>query len=130
VSSNSGLVIATSQFDHAETVKRAVEALEQHGFVLVQRIDHAAAARGAGLTLDPTTVIVFGNPKAGTPLMQAASTFALDLPLRLLVWQRDGSVRVAYREPAAVAAAHGASDHPIVIKMAEALAAISTSATQ
>ena len=127
---SSDLVVATSKFDHAETVKRAVAAIEQRGLVVVQRIDHAAAARGAGLELDPTTVIVFGNPKAGTPLMQAAPTIALDLPLRVLVWQRDGSVRVAYHAPAAVAAAHGAKDHPVAGKMTEALAAIAAAATQ
>jgi uncharacterized protein (DUF302 family) len=130
VETSSDLVVATSKFDHAETVNRAVGAIEQRGFVVSQRIDHAAAARGAGLTLDPTMVIVFGNPKAGTLLMQAAPTIALDLPLRLLVWQHDGTVRVAHHAPANVVAAHGAKGHPIAGKMTEALAAIVTAATQ
>lgn len=127
---SSDLVIVTSKLDHAETVKRAVAAIEQRGFVILQRIDHAAAAESAGLALEPATVLVFGNPKAGTPLMQAAPTFALDLPLRLLVWQRDGSVRVAHHAPAAVATMHGAKDHPVVARMTEALAAIVAAATE
>jgi uncharacterized protein (DUF302 family) len=127
---SSDLVVMTSAHDHAGTVSRAVAAIEARGLVVVSRIDHAAAAQGVGLALDPATVIVFGNPKAGTPLMQVAPTIALDLPLRLLVWQRDGSVRVAYHAPAAVAASHGAKDHPVVGKLTEALAAISDAATK
>lgn len=123
------LVIATSPHDHATTITRAVAAIEERGLVLVQRIDHAAAAQGAGLTLEPTTVLVFGNPKAGTPLMQAAPTIALDLPMRVLVWQRERAVRIAYHPPVAVAAMHGAGDHPVIAKMTEVLAAITTAAT-
>lgn len=118
-----------SAHDHATTVERLVAAIEQRGFTIVHRVDHAAAAQGAGLALDPATVIVFGNPKGGTPLMQAAPTFALDLPLRVLVWQRDGKVQIAYHAPANVAAMHGAKEHPVIAKMTEALSAIATAAT-
>ena len=123
------LVVATSPHSHADTLARAVAAIEGRGFTIVQRIDHAAAAQGVALTLDPTTVLVFGNPKAGTPLMQDVPTFALDLPLRMLVWQRADGVRVAYHAPAAVAAAHGAQDHAVVGKMTAVLAAIASAAT-
>lgn len=122
-------MITPSTHDHATTIARAVAAIEARGLALVQRVDHAAAAQGAGLTLEPTTVLVFGNPKAGTPLMQAAPTIALDLPLRLLIWQRGDTVSVAYHAPLAVAAAHGAKDHPVATKMTEALAAIAAAAT-
>jgi uncharacterized protein (DUF302 family) len=125
----SDLVIAMSGNDHATTVARAVAAIEERGLVVVQRVDHAAAAQTANLTLEPTTVLVFGNPKAGTPLMQMAPTIALDLPLRLLVWQREAKVQIAYHAPLAVAAAHGAKDHPVAIKMTEVLAAIAAAAT-
>lgn len=124
------LVVVASPHPHDETVQRAVAEIEARGLVVVQRIDHAAAARGAGLELAPATVLVFGNPKAGTPLMQAAPTFALDLPLRLLVWERDGKVAVAYRAPAAVAVDHGAADHPVVAKLAGVLAAVAAAATR
>ena len=97
--------------------------------MIIHRVDHAAAAQTAGLVLEPTTVLVFGNPKSGTPLMQAAPTLALDLPLRVLVWERAARVQVAYHAPLAVAAAHGAKDHPVAMKMTDVLAAIATAAT-
>jgi uncharacterized protein (DUF302 family) len=128
-SSASDLVITTSAHDHATTVAKAVAAIEARGLALVQRVDHSATAQAAGLALDPTTVLVFGNPKVGTPLMQAAPTIALDLPLRLLVWQRDAKIQVAYHAPLAVAAAHGAREHPAATKMTEVLAAIAAAAT-
>lgn len=124
------LVVVASEHDHAETVRRAVVAIESRGFVVTQRIDHSAAAQTAGLVLEPTTVLVFGNPKAGTPLMQASSTIGLDLPIRLLVSQRAGGVQVVYRTPAVMAAVHGAQDHPVITKMAEALAVIAEAATR
>lgn len=126
----SDLVVVASPHDHATTLARAVAAIEQRGLVMVHRVDHAAAAQGAGLALDATTVLVFGNPKGGTPLMQVAPTIGLDLPLRVLVWQRDGKVQLAYHAPAAIAAAHGVKDHPVTMKMAEVLAAIAAAATQ
>lgn len=123
------LVTATSANDHATTIARAVAAIEARGLAVIQRVDHAAAAQAASLALEPTTVLVFGNPKAGTPLMQAAPTIALDLPLRLLIWQRADKVSVAYHAPQAVAALHGAQDHPVVAKMTEVLAAVAAAAT-
>ncbi len=129
-STAANLIITTSTHDLDETLRRAIEAIETRGLTLVQRIDHAAAARASGLELEPTTVLVFGNPKAGTPLMIAAPTIALDLPLRLVVWQRGTSVQVAYRDPATVAASHGIGDHPIVGKLTEVLAAIAVAATR
>lgn len=123
------LVTVASAHDHATTLTRAVAAIEERGFTLVHRVDHAAAAQTAGLTLEPSTVLVFGNPKGGTPLLQAAPTMALDLPLRVLVWQRDGKTSVSYRDPASVAQAHGAADHPVVPKLRAALEAIAAAAT-
>lgn len=127
--SASALVTVASAHDHATTLTRAVAAIEERGFTLVHRVDHAAAAQTAGLTLEPSTVLVFGNPKGGTPLLQAAPTMALDLPLRVLVWQRDGKAWVSYREPASVAQAHGAAEHPVVPKLRAALEAIAAAAT-
>ena len=85
-----------SPYAYAETVQRLEKTIEARGFTLVAKIDHAAAATGAGLTLRPTLVLVFGNPKGGTPAMQAQPTAAIDLPLKALVWQGDdGKVKVA-----------------------------------
>ena len=92
------LVTIESGSDHAATIAKLVAAVEGRGFVVVHRIDHAAAAQTAGLELAPSTVIVFGNPKGGTPLMQATPTLGLDLPLRVLVWQANGGAKLTYRE--------------------------------
>ena len=72
------------------------------------RIDHAAGAAQAGLSLRPTEVLIFGNAKAGTPLMQANQTMGIDLPLKALVWQdADGKVWLSYNEPNWLATRHG-----------------------
>jgi uncharacterized protein (DUF302 family) len=126
----SDLVITKSAHDHAGTLRRAIAAIEARGLVVIQRIDHAAAAAIAGMELPSTTVLVFGNPKAGTPLMQLAPTIAIDLPLRVLVWATGDLVQVAYRAPAAVAATHGIAQHAIIDKMTEALAGIAAEATR
>ena len=73
------------------TVERLEQSIDDEGLTLLSTIDHAANARSAGLELPPTTVQLFGNPQAGTPLMRAAPTIALDLQQRMLVWQDEGS---------------------------------------
>ena len=105
------LVSRKSPHPFDRTLDRLESAVRAAGATVFARIDHAAAATTAGLTLRPTTVLVFGNPKAGTPLMQSAPTFALDLPLRVLVWQDDsGQVWLAWRDPAVTARDHGVAD--------------------
>jgi uncharacterized protein (DUF302 family) len=78
----------------AETVDRLVAAVEQREITVFARIDHAAGARAAGLDLPDEEVLVFGNPKAGTPLLQADPRIGLDLPLRVLVWDDGGTTHV------------------------------------
>jgi uncharacterized protein (DUF302 family) len=102
------VVSLPSLHDFATTVERLEAAIEAAGLTLVMRIDHAENAAGAGLELLPSIVFVFGNPEAGTPLMRAARTLALDLPQRMLVWEDEaGVVFVTWRDPVAVAADHG-----------------------
>jgi len=91
-----GLTEQVSPHDFAGTLARVEKAADARGLKLFTRIDHSAAAKEAGLALRPTTVLVLGNPKGGTGLMQAQPTLAIDLPLKVLVWQADdGKVRVA-----------------------------------
>ena len=78
-----------SQLDVDDTVSRLVETIEGRGLRVFDVIDHQAAAHDAGLTLRPTRVIVFGSPAAGTPLMVGHPLLALELPLRILVWEGD-----------------------------------------
>ena len=82
-----GLVTLQSSHDVATTLERLTAALEAKGVRVFARIDHAAGAASVGLALRPATLVIFGNPAAGTPLMQAAQTVGIDLPLKALVWQ-------------------------------------------
>ena len=87
-----GLVTRPSSFTVSETVEKfeaAIRAKAAGGWVVFSRIDHAAAAREAGLAMRPRTVIIFGNPKGGTPPMTKSATLAIDLPMKALVWQDD-----------------------------------------
>lgn len=85
----------------APTLERIAKAIESHGMTIFARVDHAAGARAAGLAMSPTIVLLYGNPKGGTPLMLAAPQAALDLPLRVLVREREDGKAVIAFHPAA-----------------------------
>jgi uncharacterized protein (DUF302 family) len=124
------LVVRSSPHDVPTTVGRLEAAVTARGATVVAKVDHAAAAQANGLTLRPTVLVVFGNPKLGTPLMQSQQTAGLDLPLRVLVWQdAGGATQVAYAPPALIATRHGITDRGDVIeKMNGVLAAITAEA--
>jgi uncharacterized protein (DUF302 family) len=87
-----GLITKASRYSVPETIERfetVIKSKAAAGWVIFSRIDHAAAAKDAGLEMRPRTVIVFGNPKAGTPQMTKSATLAIDLPMKALVWQDD-----------------------------------------
>lgn len=108
-----GLAFITSDASYASTVDRLDHALSDHGIIPMLRWDHAAAAADAGLSLHPLLLIVFGDPKVGTALMQANPTTGIDLPLKLLVWEaQNGEIRVGYNEPAWIRARHGLDPVP------------------
>jgi uncharacterized protein (DUF302 family) len=103
-----GITILVSQFDPRTTMDRLVSAVEKRGIGILARIDHAAAAEKAGLALRPTELLVFGNPRVGTALMQAQQTAGIDLPLKALVWlDAKGKTWLAYDNPDWIAARHG-----------------------
>jgi len=87
----------------AETVSRLTSILDAKGMKTFAVIDQRAAARGVGQDLRDTTLVLFGNPAAGTPVMAAAPFAALDLPLKVLIWADDGQVKVSYVAPAELA---------------------------
>ena len=104
-----GLMVFASPRAAADTMARLVVAIEAHGMAVMARIDHANAAADVGLALRPTEVVLFGNPKAGTGLMQVSQTIGIDLPLRALVWQSEqGATQLAFVDPRWLAARHGA----------------------
>lgn len=93
------------------TLERMAAAITQAGLILFSRIDHQAGAREAGLDMPPTTVLTYGHPKGGTPIMLAAPLSALDLPLRVLVWVRDdGQTVIAFHPIGAVLRRAGVPD--------------------
>ena len=127
-----GLTIYLSAHNPTETVDRLIAAVTRRDITVLARIDHAQAAAKVGMTLRPTEVVIFGNPRAGTPLMQAQQTVGIDLPLKALVWQdEDGKTWLACNEPAWLAKRHGIDPSAVraVGAMAEGLAAIAREAT-
>ena len=99
-----GIVTKTSPRSVADTVTRFTGLLDARGVKVFAVIDQTAAAREAGLELRDTTLVIFGSPAAGTPVMVAAPLAALDLPLKILVWDDGGQTKVTYYAPAALAA--------------------------
>jgi uncharacterized protein (DUF302 family) len=89
--------------DVATTVATLTAELDARGIPLFATVDHAAGARGVGLTLRDEVLLVFGNPAAGTPVMQADPRAGLDLPLRMLVWSTPGGTRVGFHDPRTLA---------------------------
>ncbi len=95
-----GMIRVESEYSVAETADRLVGALEDAGMTVMARVDHAANAGSVDLSLRPTRVVIFGNPAAGTPLMQCSQTTAIDLPQKALIWEdADGTVWLGYNSP-------------------------------
>ena len=103
-----GVASRLSAYPVGETMRRIEETARSKGLTVFARIDHGAGARDVGLTMQEEQLIVFGNPRAGTPLMVARPLVGLDLPLRVLVWQDPwGRVWVSYNESAFIAQRFG-----------------------
>jgi uncharacterized protein (DUF302 family) len=102
------LTTVPSQFGPKETLDRLETEVKGKGLTVFARIDHAAGAAAVGMTLLPTAVLIFGNAKGGTPLMQANQLIGLDLPLKVLVWQdTSGKTWLSYLDPAKLAERYG-----------------------
>ena len=126
-----GLVVTVSAHGPAETMQKLIAAVAEKGLSVLARVDHAAAAAEAGMDLGPTDLLVFGNPKGGTPLMQANQTMGIDLPLKALVWQdRQGKTWLGYNDPGWLAARHGVENDKVLAAMRDMLAALAAEATQ
>jgi len=104
---NEGLLTTKSAHDFATTLSRLIAGVATRQMTLFAVVDHADGARVAGLELDPTTLVVFGNAKGGTPLMQRNQRAGLDLPLKVLIWQDAGGVWLTANDPGWIAARHG-----------------------
>jgi uncharacterized protein (DUF302 family) len=110
--SNPGADVVTkvSPWSAPETLSRLEAAVAARGLKVFAVIDHSGEARAVGLDLRETKLVIFGSPKAGTPVMVAAPLAALDLPLKALVWVDGDQTRLSYTAPRALAARHGLDD--------------------
>jgi uncharacterized protein (DUF302 family) len=120
------VIVRRSASGYRDTVDRLSEAIERRGLTVFGRIDHAAAARELGLELADEEVVVFGNPRAGTPLMQSDPRIGIELPLRILVWADAEGVLLGYRDPRELTADYDAARHESTLEqMASLLAELS-----
>lgn len=106
------LVTKKSPHSVAMTLDRLSDALKQRGITVVARVDHASAAEKIGEKLEPTQVLIFGNPKLGTPLMQSNQKIGLDLPMKVLAWRdRSGQVWLTYLKPSSLKSDYAISEN-------------------
>ena len=108
---SNGLITVESRFGVTETIDRLVEAVKHAGLLVFARIDHAAGAHDVGASLRPTELLIFGNPRGGTPLMQDSQLAGIDLPVKALAWEdEDGKVWLSYNDANWIAERHGLGD--------------------
>jgi uncharacterized protein (DUF302 family) len=125
-----GLIVLPCPCPPKEAMDRVAVSVAAHGMTVFARIDHAAGAATAGMNLRPAEVLIFGNPKGGTPLMQVAQTLGIDLPLKVLVWQDEGGKTwIGYNDPRWLARRHGVTGHEQLLDaMTKALEAVAKDA--
>ena len=109
-----GIISKESKYSVAETLDRVGALLRSKGIKIFARVDHSGEAEKVGLKMPPTQLLIFGNPKGGTPVMLAAPTAAIDLPLKALAWQdADGKVWLSYNDPEYLKKRYGLTDDQI-----------------
>ena len=105
---NNGIVNLASNHSVDQTVEKLTSLLQAKGVTLFALVDHSGEAEKVGMKMPPTKLLIFGSPKAGTPLMQAAPSIAIDLPLKVLVWEdAGGKVWLSYNSPEYLEQRHG-----------------------
>jgi len=125
-----GLMTVRSSHGVRETMDRLEADVRAHGLTVFARIDHAAGAEEAGLALRPTELLIFGNAKGGTPLMQAAQTIGIDLPLKALAWQdAAGDIWLSWNSPQWLAERHGLSRKGAAAGLSAAIETMAKAAT-
>src|SRR5271156_6014219 len=127
-----GLTTIPSSHGPKDTMNRLEAEVKARGMTIFARVDHAAGAAAAGLSLPPTELLIFGNAKAGTPLMQSVQAVGIDLPLRALVWQdASGNTWLSYNDPGWLAKRHrlGHDAEAAIRAIAASLNAVATAAT-
>ena len=117
-----GLIASKSPYPVAQTMDRFEKIVSDKGMNIFARIDHAAGAKKVSQTLRPTELLIFGNPRGGTPLMQCSQSFGIDLPLKALAWEDEkGQVWLGVNDMTSLAARHHAEECPPVANIKGAL---------
>lgn len=120
-----GLIVVKSPRSARDTMNRFEELAKQRDLIVFVRIDHAAGAAKVGKTLRPTEVLIFGNPKGGTPFMECAQSVGIDLPMKALVWEDAwAQVWLGYNDPAFLAQRHGVAQCPVVENLRKVLSGL------
>jgi len=132
VQAGEGLIIKISNHSVQETMDKFEKIVKDKGFNVVARVNHSAAAAKSGATLRPTELLIFGNPKLGTLLMQSDQSIGIDLPLKVLIWENDkGVVTLGYNDPTWLKKRHGiANRDKAFAKMSGALDKFSNAAVK
>lgn len=129
-----GMLQVNSQHSVDQTLAKLTDALNAKGMTIFATIDHSAGAQKVGAALPATKVLIFGNPKIGSPLMMCAPSIAIDLPQKMLIWQAEDGVKLAYNDPLYLATRHGIANDdpcfPILNKVSQALANFAKVASQ
>nr|BBJ02341.1 hypothetical protein YBY_01890 [Marinobacter nauticus] len=124
-----GLITTQSPHSVADSMDRLEAIVKEKGLTVFARIDHAAGARSIDQNLRPTQLLIFGNPKGGTPFMACVQTVGIDLPLKVLAWEDQlGQVWLGYNDPAWIASRHDVPECPVAEKLAGALQGLVQSA--
>ena len=109
--SENGLKTKSSPYDVSETAFRLEQVIKEKGLTIFSRVDHSDNAEKIGAELKPTLLLIFGNPKVGTPLMECSPTTAIDLPQKILVWQNnDNQTQITYNQPQYLKKRHSIND--------------------
>jgi uncharacterized protein (DUF302 family) len=127
-----GVITVKSEYSVEETANRLDSILRSKGMTVVARMNHAEAAMKVGMTLRPTELLIFGNPKVGTPLMLCEQRVALDLPQKALIWEdASGAVWISYNDPRYLAERHGIDEcEEILAKIDSALRTFTAAAAR
>ncbi len=131
-SNTNGIIKIKSTHSVTETINKLEAVLTKKGMTIFKRVDHTAGAKKVGLQLRPTELLIFGNPKVGTPLMQCSQTAALDLPQKALAYKdKNGQVWLVYNDPAYMAKRHDLKNCDAAVqKVTNALAKFASMATE
>lgn len=110
------MVVKRSQSSYPDTTRSLLAAIERRGLTVFARIDHAGAAREVGLELAEEEVVLFGNPRGGTPLMVSDRRIGIELPLRILVWREGAEVLLAYHDPRELSNVYDVAEHQATLE--------------